>query len=231
MIKFIRILTIIIALAVIVIGVFFVNPDKEMEKAYAAYRAGDMDQAIRMGRRTAIFSSGNEQKADALLLMSRAAEKMNWTHKAVDYLNRLLSVDNENIIALMRRGKLENDLGEYQKALVDLDKAFNSGVQISVKTSAKYLTQRGFSYLALKILDKAEKDAVTAIKFNEDFPEAHDLLSKVYETKGLMRESLRECELAYQLSLKKDKLFFTTPEGKKLSDRLVKLRALNLHSK
>jgi Tfp pilus assembly protein PilF len=79
--------------------------------------------------------------------------------------------------------------------------------------------------------DHAEKEAVKAISLNERLPEPHDLMSRVYEKKGNIKAALDECERAYQLSVQRDKLSFMTPEGRKLSDRLVNLRAQNIRLK
>ena len=228
MINFIRILTIIIASIVTVTSIFYIDTNEELKKAHIAYRSGDMDQTLRMARRAGTLSSVQAEKTDALLLQARAAEKMGWFKKALDYLNQLLETDNDNVLALLIRGKLENKLVEHQKALKDLNRAFNSGKKISDKTTAKYLTQRGIANLALKKVNDAEKDAHKAIEINKKLPEAHDLLSRIYENKGMLKEALKECDQAYQLSLERDRLFFTNPEGRKLSDRLVDLKVKNL---
>jgi hypothetical protein len=64
-----------------------------------------------------------------------------------------------------------------------------------------------------------------------ELPEAHDLMSKVLEEKGDIKQALEECEKAYQLTIKKDKMLIFTPEGQKLSDRLVALKVKYLQSK
>ena len=69
------------------------------------------------------------------------------------------------------------------------------------------------------------------MNLKENLSDAHDLMSKVLEINGAIKEALEECELAYQLALKKNKRFFMTPKGRKLSDRLVNLKVKYIHIK
>ncbi|GET34589.1 hypothetical protein PbJCM13498_34520 [Prolixibacter bellariivorans] len=232
MIKFVRIVTFLLAVVITVISIFFIDAEQEFAQARLAYRSGDMDQALRKARRANRAFSDDDRKVQAYFLQARAAAKMNWQAKAKDYLDRLLSLDSENVGGLLFRGELQHQLGENEQALPDLNKGLNLLPENSSNTTrAYYHTQRGLTFLALNRDEEANADALEALKFNTNLPEAHDLMSKVFEERGDIKNALAECERAYQLSLERNKLSFMTPEGEKLSDRLVDLRVKYVRSK
>ncbi len=232
MINFIRIVTFIVAVVITVFSIFNIDAETELAQAHSAFRAGDMDQALRMARRANRAFSESDKKVEAYKLQAEAAMEMDWNSKAKVYLDRLLSIDAQNAGALLLRGQLNRQLGNYNLALADLDKGLmRASDNISMNKRAYYYTQRGLVYLALQDLSKASGDAIVAINLSENLPEAHDLMSKVFEQKGDIKKALDECERAYKLSIERDKLSFTTPEGRILSDRLVHLRGKYLLSK
>lgn len=232
MINIVRALTFIVALVITVVSIFYINAEQEFSQAKQAYNIGDMDQALRMARRANRAFSENDKKVEAFYLQALAASEMNWTEKAKDYLDWLLSIDPENAGALLLRGKLNLQLNNNEQALLDLNIGLiQASDNISTNARAFYHVQRGLTYLALKQIDKAKDDAAIAINLSQNLPEAHDLMSKVFEKKGDIKKALDECELAYKLSIEKDKLSFMTPEGRILSDRLVDLRGKYLLSK
>ncbi len=232
MINFIRILTFVVAVVITLASIFYIDAERELVQAQNAFRSGDMDQALRMARRANRAFTENDKKIEAYFLQAKAATKMDWDNAAKTYLNRLLSLDSENIGALLLRGKISHQLGDNKNALIDLDKGLmRASDNISNNARAYYLTQRGLTHLELAQIEKASNDANTAINLSEKLPEAHDLMSKVFEKKGEIKKALDECELAYKLSIEKDKLSFTTPEGRELSNRLVSLRGKYLLSK
>lgn len=232
MIKFVRILSFIIAAIIIVISIFYIDAEHEFTQAQSAYKSGDMDQALRKARRANRAFSEDDKKADAYYLQARAASKMNWNKKAKNYLDRLLVLDTENTGGLLFRGEIQHQLGENQDALIDLNKGLSlaSGKSAN-KTLAHYHTQRGLTFLSLNQINEANKDALDALNFEASLPAAHDLMSKVFEEKGDLKKALEECEKAYKLSQEKDQLSFMTPEGRKLSDRVIDLKGKYLLSK
>ena len=232
MIKFVRIASFLIAAVITVFSIFFIDAERELAQAHSAYRSGDMDQAIRKARRANRAFSEKDKKVDAFYLQARAAAKMNWTEKAKDYLDDLLSIDEKDVNGLLFRGEIKQQLSEYKEALADLNKGLElAHTNSSDKTLAYYHTQRGLTFLALNQIENANKDALFALKRANNLPEAHDLMSRVLEEKGDIQNALAECELAYQLSIEKNKLSFMSLEGQKLSDRLVDLRVKNINSK
>lgn len=232
MVKFVRIASFLIAAVITVFSVFLVNGDRELAQAQAAYRSGDMDQALRKARRANNTFSETNKKVSAYYIQSRAAAKMNWTKKANDYLNELLQLDPENISGLLFRGEIALQLENNQQALQDLDKgiALASG-KIKDKDLAYSISKRGLAFLALNRINEAEADAQTTLQLAPDLPEAHDLMSRIYEKSGNIKMALVECEKTYELSIKIDRLSFMTPEGEKLSKRLVDLRVKNIQNR
>ena len=232
MIKFVRIASFLIAALITVFSIFFIDAEHELAQAKSAYRSGDMDQALRKARRANRAFSNDEKKISAYYVQARAAEKMNWTEKAKDYLDALLSLDPDHTSGLLFRGEISLQLGQNENALRDLDKGITKAAgNIKPNDLAYSLSKRGLAHLALGQIKKAEADAREALRLSTSLPGAHDLMSKVCEEKGEIKEALAECERAYQLSIEKDKLSFLTPEGQKLSDRLVDLRVKALRSK
>ncbi len=232
MINLVRILTFVVAVVITIASIFYIDAGQELAQAQSAFRAGDMDQALRMARRANRAFSETDGKVKAYYLQARAAMEMDWDKKAKTYLNRLLSIDPNNAGALLLRGKTNLQLGNNKKALTDFDKGLlRASDHITTQARAYYHTQRGLAHLALNNIDEAKNDATIAINLAPKLPETHDLMSKVFEEKGEIKKALDECELAYKLAIEKDKLSFTTPEGRILSDRLVSLRGKYLLSK
>ena len=232
MIKFVRIASFLLAAVITVFSIFYIDAEQELAQAYSAFRNGDMDQAIRRARRANQAFSENDKKVQAYYLQARAASKMNWTGKAKEYLDQLLSLDQENAGGLLLRGEIALQLAQYENALRDLDKGIvlASG-DIKQSKLAYSLSKRGLAHLNLNQTNEAGADARKALALYDKLPEAHDLMSKVWEKQGEIEKALAECERAYQLSIEKNKLFFMTPEGQKLSDRLVELKVKVMQAK
>jgi len=225
MIKFVRILTFLLAVVITVISLFFIDAEQEFAQARLAYRSGDMDQALRKARRANRAFSEDDRKVQAYYLQARAAAKMNWTEKAKDYLDDMLSLDPKNTSGLLFRGEIALQLGENDNALRDLDQGIAQATgKFKPDDLAYSLSKRGLAHLQLSQTDKAASDAMEALQLSAKLPEAHDLMSRVWEAQGDIKNALAACERAYQLSIEKNKLSFMTPEGEKLSNRLVDLR-------
>lgn len=232
MINFVRALTFIIALVITISSIFYIDSEQELAKANQAFRAGDMDQTIRLSRRSQLTSSDKNNRIKAFYLQAKAAVKMNWIEKAKFYLDQALSLDSENVNVLLFRGKINQLLGKSNDALGDFNKGLSlASENYSINTLAFYHTQRGLTHINLNNINEAENDAIKALELKENLPEAHDLMSKVFEQKGNIKKSLEECELAYQLFLKRDNRSFMTAEGRELSNRLVELKIKNLQAK
>ena len=231
MIKFVRIFTFLLAAIFTVVSIFYMDSEQEFAMAQQAFRKGDYDQALRLARRANHAFSIDANKTEAYYLQALAADKMGWTGKAAYYLDKLLSLDSVNAKALLLRGELNYRQGKYKNALKDLNKGLKlASNKFAKNKKAYYYSQRGLTYLSINKIEEAEKDAYKALSLVEKLPEAHDLMSKVYEQKGNIILALEECEKAYQLYIEKDKLSFMTPKGKALSERLVDLRVKKLRT-
>ena len=214
MIKFVRIASFLLAAVITVLSIFFIDADQELAQAQSAYRSGDMDQTLRKARRANRAFSKDEKKVIAYYVQARAASKMEWTEKAKDYLDELLSLNPNHISGLLFRGEISLQLGRNENALSDLDKGITQAAgNINPNELAFALSKRGLAHLALNQTDKAEKDAKNALQLSTSLPEAHDLMSRVYEEKGDYKKALEECEQAYALLINKDRYSFLKSEG------------------
>lgn len=232
MVKFVRIASFLIAVVVTVFSIFIIDAEHELAQARSAFRSGDIDQALRKARRANRAFSEDEKKVSAYYLQARAAAKMNWIDKAKDYLDDLLTLDKENVSGLLFRGEIALQLDQNEDALSDLDKGILlASENIKPNDLAYYLSKRGLVHLNLNQINEAATDARNAINLSDKLPEAHDVMSKVWEELGEIKNALESCERAYQLSINKNKLSFMTPEGQELSDRLVDLRVKALRVK
>lgn len=232
MIRLVRLFTFISAVILLVISIFYVDASRELARAHIAYRAGDTDQALRLSRRVSFSFAGKNQKAEALYLAAKTTAGKGRINIAEKYLNRLLRSDPGNTQALLFRGEIECLLGKYQKSIADLNKGLSkSQDRIPGSNQAHYLTQRGLAFLATGETAKAEKDAETALSLDSGLPDAWNLKSRILETKNDIQGAFQACQKAYDFSIARDKLSFMTPKGRKLSDRLVKLRAQSILEK
>jgi len=106
MVNFIRISSILIAIIMIISSIFYIDGEQELSQAQQAFNKGDMDQALRMSRRSNFAFSDNSQKIAAYYLQAKAATKMDRISTAKGYLDQLLSLDKNNIKGLLFRGKV-----------------------------------------------------------------------------------------------------------------------------
>jgi tetratricopeptide (TPR) repeat protein len=213
-----------------IISIVYIDGEQELLQAQQAFNQKDMDQSLRMARRANISFSDPKQKIDAYYLQAKAATKMNRVKTAKSYLDQILMLDQNNTKGLLFRGKILVQLGENEKAIDDLNKGLILAIgKFGKQSMAYYRAQRGYAYLALKQGDNAKKDAEVAINLKSKLPEPHDLMSRILEQHGDIKGALEQCEVAYQLSSAHNKLFFTTPKGRKLSDRRINLKVKYTH--
>ena len=232
MIKFVRIASFLLAAIITIISIFYLNPEEELALARAAYKSGDMDQAVRNARRASSASNDDKEKISALYIQARAASKLNWTKKSVDYLDKILSINQEHLSSLLFRGQLLQQLGHNKEALIDLNHGLDLGKgNMSSNQYAYFLSKRGLAHLALKQNSEAEEDAREAIADAPKLPDGYLLMSHVMEEKEEHKEAFRACEKAYQLSVERDKYSILTPEGRELSQRVVDLKVKYLLAK
>ncbi|WP_347839417.1 tetratricopeptide repeat protein [uncultured Draconibacterium sp.] len=232
MIKFVRIVSFLIAVLVTVVSIFFIDAEQELSEAQAAYRSGDIDQAIRKARRANHAFSDNNKKTSAYYVQAKAAAQMNWTNKSGDYLDDLLRLNPEHVSGLLLRGEIRIQQGDNSGALEDMNKGLElASENIADNRLAYALSKRGLAFLALNQVDNAENDARKAIQLSAKLPEAYDLMSRVMEQKGDFERAVAACDKAYKLLLEKDRFAMITPEGQQLSERLVHLKVKYLQSK
>lgn len=232
MIKFVRIASFLLAALVTVFSIVFIDGDRELSGARIALKNGDMDQAIRMARRANRAFFDDDKKTSAYYVQARAAQNMQWTAKAKDYLDALLELNSNHIGGLLFRGEIQYITGNYTNALNDLDKGIDlASGKISEKNLAYSLSNRGLVYVQLNQIDKAEKDVQHVLKLAPNSHKTYDLISYVYEKKGDYKKAVEACDKAYKLLIEKDRYAVVSPEGRQYSDRLLDLKIKYLQNK
>jgi len=138
-----------------------------IESGSAALARGDLDQAL------ADFDSALDEHPESLRARERRAAvflQMKKFQQALNDCNAALKIDGKLGSAYFTRGLAERDLGDTEKALEDLTKALDSGLE-----RVDVLTARGALYQSLsarkpeeatKILEKALNDFDRAVKLD-----------------------------------------------------------------
>jgi tetratricopeptide (TPR) repeat protein len=213
MIKWARIVTIIVALAFLGAGVFVLDAGKELNLAYRAYKHRDMDQAMRHARR-ANYSSRNDKKIikSALKLEYAIAIKLGHPEKAMDYLGQAIQNEPSCGLCYLQRGDLEYKRTNYAAALDDFKKGFENTGPLKPEVKAYYYARQGLSHLALGETEKAQEDSQNALQSDPESPLAFFLLSKVKDKLGDHEGAYGNASKAYRLGQKKTG-FFSSPEG------------------
>ncbi len=229
--KMVRIATLLGALGTLVVLVWPPAPAQDLRLARLAYRAGDLDQCLRLARRAVALGRGSlALRLDSLGLRARAALDLGRSDMARSYLDRMLALDPNQARAYLMRGSIRLRMGEATGALADLDRglALAAGAKgRSIPFLASYYARRGMANLALGRLEPARRDAGLARRSDPRHPEGHQLSSKIEEKRKRWREALIEAELAFDLAQRKDSFFFTSSQGQRWMKRLVWLRLKN----
>ena len=160
MIKWIRIATIIAALAFLGVGVFVLDAETELNQAHRAYKYRDMDQAMRHARR-ARFSSRDDKKiiSRALKLEYTIALQLGHPDKAMAFLGKAISLQPSCGLCYLQRGDLEYKRKNYAAALDDFEKGFKTAGSMKPVTKAYYYARQGLSHLAVGEDKKAQADS------------------------------------------------------------------------
>ncbi len=181
MIKSIRILTLVIAFLVLMLGAFNLNPRRELLLASKAYENGDFDQAMRHARRAIIFSTKeySKEKGNSLLLEYKIAmEKgkflyaLNCVMKAEDKFRKCCS-------CYLKEGFANYALRNFSVSVNNISKAFKCE-KFSNKTASFYYAIRGLDYVEMGDFMKAQNDAEKSLSLDGDNPVAHLLKSKIF---------------------------------------------------
>lgn len=213
MIKWVRGVTIIAALSVMVTGVFILDAEEELNQAYRAYERRDMDQAMRHARR-ANFSSGDNKKIirRALKLEYAIAIRLDHHEKAMGYLDQTILLQPACGLCYLQRGDLEYRRENYTAALHDFEKGFENAASVKPVTKAYYYVRQGLSHLAVGDNKKAQADSQNALESDPGSALAFFLESKIRDKDGDIEGAYGNVQEAYRLGQKKAR-FFSSPEG------------------
>ncbi len=213
MIKWIRSITVIVALLYMGTGVFLIDAPTEMARASYAYRHQDMDQAMRHARR-AVFSSKDDRKimAQALKIESAVAIKLDHREEAITFLGQAILIEPDCSLCYLQRGDLLYSQKNYPAAIHDFEKGLQMNSVIENKIKAYYFARQGLSFLAVGENKRAHMISQKARSFDPGSPLAHFLESKVLIQRENIKGAYFHAYTAYQLGQKKAR-FFSSSEG------------------
>ncbi|WDP83787.1 MAG: hypothetical protein HUN05_00220 [Desulfobacter sp.] len=211
MIKWVRGVTIILALAALGAGVFFWDAEKELRQAYQAYKHQDMDQAMRHARRAIVAAKKGEKIINSALKLEYAI-RHNHPEKAMDYLDQAIVLQPFCGLCYLQRGDLNYRQKKFSVALHDFKKGFENSGQIKLMIQAYYYARQGLSHLKVGEYKKAATDSWNARRADPKSPLAFFLESKVRDKHGDLDGAYENAQKGYGLGSKK-RGFFSSPEG------------------
>lgn len=230
MITWVRVGTLLAAVLAVVVMLLDLNPAKDLDMASRAYRAGNLDQTLRLASRALGLGSisGLDQagRFRARELRARSAVRLGRPDFALAELDRALSERPGQVGALLLRGELRRDAGDLPGALKDL----NRGLELAGESPpAASLVQRGRTLLDLGRKQEAWEDAVLAVKRDPRLPGARELASRVLAANGRQDLALKQAEIAFELLRKRTHTISSleSPEVQGLISWLIELRRRN----
>ena len=229
MIKLLRLSALVGALAFVAVAVFSHDPATDLRIAANAFRAGDLDSALRLARMAGLLSDGKSREwGRSMELEARAALGLDRPDQAAKILDKLLKVQPDHVGGLQLRGEMRLAAGDAAGALKDLNQSQEIGGQEQTKLSksqAPHLARRGQAFFKAGNLAAAQKDAETAFGLDPAHPEVLYLMSLVLESKGRLKPALEMMEKAAQAAHRADHRFINSDKGKEWIYRLIELRA------
>ena len=174
---------------------FTLGFNREFEDALAA-----CDRAIELNvLPTQIKYESFRCKAGALHQLQRPQE-------ALDSLDRALTINSDNSADWMLKGELNFALGEYQSALLSLNRAVELRKSQNIAPSALLHNNRALVALELQEYELALEDVEKAISLDANFAPAWRNKGLILETSDRNEESL----VAYERALKLDPRDYNT---------------------
>jgi tetratricopeptide (TPR) repeat protein len=114
--------------------------------------------------------------------------------KALDILNKVITLDPGSIKVYLSRADAYMSLGENEKAFED----FNTAIQLNPDAPDIYL-KRGEIYSDLKQYEKALKDFNHAIRLKPNFANAYFERGKIYFATGVYNKALEDFTTALRI--------------------------------
>jgi tetratricopeptide (TPR) repeat protein len=213
MVKWVRLVTIVLALLGMGAGVFILDAQHELKQACRAYELRDMDQAMRHARR-AHFSGKNDNKikSRALNLQYNIAVRLGHPKTAIEILNRAIRIDPRCGLCYLRRGDLKYGQEKFVAARDDFKTGFETISSLKPATQAYYYARQGLSLLAVGDTEHALTAARNALQLDPESPLAFFLRSKIQDSLGDLDGAHESVLEAYRLG-RKQTGFFSSPEG------------------
>jgi tetratricopeptide (TPR) repeat protein len=228
MIKVIRVALLAGALIFALGAAFDHDPEFDMRIAWNAYRAGDMDSALRLARLAALLSGTDSREWQASQeLQARAALKMKRPDYAGEVLERLLKAHPEHAGGLQLRGGMRLQAGDAKGALQDLKHSQaggGPGKAALSKSQAPTIAMRSQAFLMAGDIQSALDDARTAHKLDPKHPQVLYALCLVLEKQGKYLPALECLEKALHAANRPLSGFLDSAQGKKWIHHLILLR-------
>ena len=206
--------------------VFDFHPAGEIKAARVAYRAGDLDTALRLARRAAFASGDRAIAAEALALRARAA----WTEGRADEGRRLAAGVLADYPAspwgYLLRAEQKGETGDWPGVLADINAALEREHGLSARDLAPFRLLRAKAFLELNQPAEAEAEAQAAAKADRSNPEVYLLLSYIHEKQGRLQDARWDAGKAIRLAEQQAHTIFTPGKGNKYTDRILELAGL-----
>ncbi len=197
MIRLVKIVAFIGALAFVAGAVFDHDPEFDLKVARNAFLAGDMDSAMRLARMAALLAGRDSGEwGSAQVLIARASRELNRSDRAMRVLDRLLAAQPGHPTGLQLRGELKLRDGDAPGALDDLDQsrklAAGSKAAPLSKSQAPAIAKRAQAYLKVGRQEEAGEDARTAYELDPKHPDVLYTMSLVAESRKQFGQGLQD---------------------------------------
>lgn len=129
--------------------------------------------------------------------LGKAYRRLRMYRESIMEFRKVLMLDEDNAKAHTLLGKAYRALGKHEDSLMEFHRA------IEIDPSAEALYTLGFAYIELRMFKEARPVLEESIKADPEHATAHFHLGTVYQELGMMRESVREKEIAMVIMDKK----------------------------
>jgi len=138
-----------------------------------------------------IIFEENAEEYQVVIDLVKYADAPNDHFEAIHYYTNILKSDSEDVTALGRRAYRYIMIKEYDKALIDLNKA----IEISPFEKLLYIN-RSYIYIQLNYPEKAILEANKAIKLDSSFADAYNNIGLSYQMIGKLELAIEYFEKA-----------------------------------
>lgn len=120
--------------------------------------------------------------------------QLNEHEQAMDFYNRSIALNENNIFSICNRGFTYNVFEQYPEALADFDRVLTINAEFSYGYS-----NRAFTHLMMKMTDKALADIDTAIRLDDKNAYAYRNLGIYYLELGDYIKAMEQLQVAFKI--------------------------------